>query len=69
MDEICWGLAFRCCYVHINYLIMPVRLINPAAFLLSIMNDNLKSLANGVVAYIDNILTYSKSLTTHYLLL
>jgi hypothetical protein len=61
-----WKTAFRTRYGHYEYLVMPFGLANAPATFQNMMNEILRDLIDaGVVAYIDDILIYSKTEEEH----
>jgi hypothetical protein len=64
-----WKTAFRCRYGHYEYTVMPFGLANAPASFQAMINAILRDLIDaGVVAYIDDILIYSKTEEEHILL-
>jgi hypothetical protein len=61
-----WKTAFRTYYGHYEYLVMPFRLTNALATCQALVNNVLRAhLDITVVAYLDDILVYSKTLEEH----
>ena len=61
-----WKTTFRIRYEHYEYLIMSFGLINASAICQEIINDALREhLDVFVIAYFDDILIYSKTLSEH----
>src|ERR1700712_2354959 len=61
-----WKTAFRCRYGHYEYTVMPFGLANAPASFQAMINAILRDLIDaGVVAYIDDILIYSKTEEEH----
>ncbi|KAJ8110903.1 hypothetical protein OPT61_g6372 [Boeremia exigua] len=61
-----WKTAFRTCYGHYEYTVMPFRLTNALATCQALINNVLRAhLDKTVVAYLDDILVYSKTLEEH----
>ncbi|KAK3563737.1 hypothetical protein QTP86_034461 [Hemibagrus guttatus] len=61
-----WKMAFHTTQGHYEYLVMPYGLTNTPAVFQSLINELFYDLFNHfVIAYIDNILIYSASLTEH----
>jgi len=61
-----WKTAFHTRYGHYEYKVMPFRLVNAPAALQAMMNTILREfLEHGVVVYLDDILTYSKTIEEH----
>ena len=61
-----WKTPFRTRYVHYEYKVMPLGLVNAPATFRAMMNTILREfLDHGVVVYLDDILIYSKSLEDH----
>jgi len=52
-----WKTAFRTCYGHYQYWVMPFGLVNAPATFETMMNEILREFPDqGVVVYIDHIL-------------
>jgi hypothetical protein len=61
-----WKTAFRTRYGHFEYLVMPFGLANAPATFQNMVHDIFKDLLDqGVVAYIDDILIYARTLEEH----
>ena len=61
-----WQTAFRTRYGHFEYKVMPFGLANAPATFQNMINDILREyLDQGVLAYLDDILIYSKSMDEH----
>jgi hypothetical protein len=61
-----WKTAFRTCYGHYEYLVMLFRLTNAPATCQALVNNVLRAhLDIMVVAYLNDILVYSKTLEEH----
>ena len=61
-----WKTAFRCRYGHYEYTVMPFGLANTPASFQAMISHILRDLIDaGVVAYIDDILIYSKTEEEH----
>jgi hypothetical protein len=61
-----WKTAFRSRYGHYEYLVMPFGLTNAPASFQTMINDVLREhLDMFVIAYLDDILIYSKTLEEH----
>jgi transposase InsO family protein len=61
-----WKTAFRTRYGHYEYLVMPFGLTNAPATCQALVNNVLRAhLDITVVAYLDDILVYSKTLEEH----
>ena len=61
-----WKTAFRTRYGHYEYLVMPFGLTNAPATCQALINNVLRAhLDKTVVAYLDDILVYSKTLEEH----
>jgi hypothetical protein len=61
-----WKTAFRTRYGHYEYTVMPFGLTNAPATCQQLINDTLRTLLDKcVVAYLDDILVYSKDLKQH----
>lgn len=61
-----WKTAFRTRYGHYEYLVMPFGLTNAPATCQALINNVLRAhLDITVVAYLDDILVYSKTLEEH----
>ena len=61
-----WKTAFRTRYGHFEYLVMPFGLTNAPATFQSYINEVLRTyLDEFCVAYIDDILIYSRTLEEH----
>ncbi|KAK3551773.1 hypothetical protein QTP70_025629 [Hemibagrus guttatus] len=61
-----WKTAFHSTSGHFEYLVMPYGLMNAPAVFQSLINKVFKDILNKyVIAYIDDILIYSSSLTEH----
>jgi hypothetical protein len=57
-----WKTAFRCRYGHYEYLVMPFGLTNALVSCMRMMNDILRLYLDKMyIAYLDNILVYSKT--------
>ena len=64
-----WKTAFRTCYGHYQYRVMPFGLVNAPTTFQTIMNEILQEfLDQGVVVYIDDILIYSQTLEEYIIL-
>ena len=64
-----WKTAFRTCYGHYEYKVMPLGLVNWLATFQAMMNHILcEYLDHGVVVYLDDILIYSKNQKEHEIL-
>ena len=61
-----WKTAFRTRYGHYEYMVMPFGLTNASATYQEMINDALREHLNVfVIAYLDDILIYSKTLNEH----
>lgn len=61
-----WKTAFRTRYGHFEYLVMPFGLTNAPATFQAYINEVLRMyLDEFCVAYMDDILIYSKTLAEH----
>jgi hypothetical protein len=61
-----WKTAFRTCYSHYKYTVMLFGLTNALAVCQALINNVLRAhLDITVVAYLNNILVYSKTLEEH----
>ena len=61
-----WKTTFRTRYEHYEYLVMSFGLINASTICQEMINDALREHLNVfVVAYLNDILVYSKTLTKH----
>ena len=61
-----WKTAFRTCYGHYEYKVMPFGLVNAPASFQAMINRILRELLDHrVVVYLHHILIYSKSLEEH----
>ena len=61
-----WKTIFRIWYKHYEYTIMSFELINVSTICQEMINDALREHLNVfVIAYFDDILIYSKTLTKH----
>ncbi|KAK3559071.1 hypothetical protein QTP86_002985, partial [Hemibagrus guttatus] len=61
-----WKTAFHTTSGHFEYLVMPYGLTNALAIFQSLINEVFRDILNKyVIAYIDDILIYSSSLTEH----
>ena len=64
-----WKTAFRTCYEHYEYLVMPFRLTNALATCQALVNNVIRAHLNlTAIAYLDDILVYSdmqREYTTH----
>jgi hypothetical protein len=61
-----WKTAFRTYYRHFKYTVMPFRLTNAPAVCQALINNILRThLDITVVAYLNDILVYSKILEEH----
>ena len=59
-------MAFRTCYGHCEFLIMPLGLINAPAAFMNLMNRVFqKYLDKFVIVFIEDILVYSRSKEEH----
>ena len=64
VDE--WKTAFRTRYGHFEYKVMPFGSANAPATFQNMINDILREyLDQGVLAYLDDILIYSKDMDEH----
>ena len=65
-DEDIFKTAFKTCYGHYDFVVMPFRLTNALASFMCLMNSVLsKYLDNVIVVFIDDILIYSKTKEEH----
>ncbi|KAK3538314.1 hypothetical protein QTP70_035244, partial [Hemibagrus guttatus] len=63
-----WKTAFHTTHGHYEYRVMPFSLTNAPAVFQALINGVFQDLlGKGVIAYIDDILVYSKSLEEHVL--
>ncbi|KAK3548052.1 hypothetical protein QTP70_004285 [Hemibagrus guttatus] len=63
-----WKTAFHTTHGHYEYRVMPFGLTNAPAVIQALINGVFQDLlGKGVIAYIDDILVYSKSLEEHVL--
>ncbi len=61
-----WKMAFRICYDHFEYVVMPFGFTNAHVIFQHMMNDVFcEYLDDFVVCYIDDILIFSKNVTNH----
>lgn len=61
-----WKTAFRCRYGHFEYRVMPFGLANAPASFQALINDVLrKHLDDFVIAFLDDILIFSKNVSEH----
>lgn len=61
-----WKTAFNTPTGHYEYLVMPFGLTNAPAVFQALVNDVLRDMINQFVfIYLDDILIFSKDLTTH----
>ena len=61
-----WKTAFRIRYGSYKYLIMPFGLTNTPALCQALVNNILRNILDKcVIAYLDNILIYSKTFDQH----
>jgi hypothetical protein len=61
-----WKTAFRCRYGHYEYTVMPFGLTNAPASCMRMMNEILREYLDRMcIAYLDDILIYSKTRTQH----
>lgn len=62
-----WKTAFRTRYGHYEYTVMPFGLTNAPASCQELVNDALREYLDVfVIAYLDDILVYSETMTEHY---
>ena len=63
-----WKTTFCTHYGHFEYTILPIRLMNVSAMFQRLINKTLAKLLDiYYVAYLDNILVYSKTFKEHQL--
>ena len=61
-----WKTAFRTCYGHYEYLMLPFRLVNVPSLFQNFINNILHGMWDKFyIAYIDDILIYSNSKKEH----
>src|SRR5690606_33341492 len=61
-----WKTAFRTRYGHYEYTVMPFGLVNAPATFQNMINSILRELLDeGVIAYLDDILIYSRTMEEH----
>ncbi len=61
-----WKTAFRTCYIHFEYVVMPFGFTNAPIFFQHMMNDVFcEYLDDFFVCYINNILIFSKNMADH----
>jgi hypothetical protein len=61
-----WKTAFRTCYGHYEYEVMPFGLTGAPASFQALMNETLREYIDKFVAvYIDDIVIYSKTIEEH----
>jgi len=64
-----WKPAFRTCYRHYKYQVMPFGLVNAQTTFQTMMNESMQEfLASGVVVYINDILIYCNRVEKHIIL-
>jgi hypothetical protein len=64
-----WKTAFRCCYGHYEFMVMPLRLTNAKATCEDKLNHILKDLLDkGVIVHIEDVLIYTKTTKMHNIL-